>query len=185
MSRVLQVLGEYHNEWIAIARSRGAGQDAEDCVQDMYIKVYESKKSLEQILFKNGEPNKLFIWMVINSVVTDMLRRRTTAKHAHHNTNREEIDLSYLEASPMNRAEQDAFNKMFDMATAAIDELHWYDKKLSKIYFGSDMSMRNIADETGISLRSIFDSLKKIKGHLREKLGEDYEDYINGDYDKL
>jgi predicted DNA binding protein len=47
------------------------------------------------------------------------------------------------------------------------------------------MSMRQIAAETGISTKTIFYSIKKSKEKLKENIAEDYEDYINGDYEWL
>jgi len=45
--------------------------------------------------------------------------------------------------------------------------------------------MRDIANETGISLISIFHSLKNHKQILKEKFEKDYQDYINNDYNNI
>jgi hypothetical protein len=47
------------------------------------------------------------------------------------------------------------------------------------------MSIRKLAKETGISWVSIFNTLKKCKIDLRENFSEDYDDYINGDYERI
>ena len=47
------------------------------------------------------------------------------------------------------------------------------------------MSMRELEAETKISLTSIFHTIKHCKQQLREAVGEDYQDYINGDYELL
>ena len=185
MNKVLTLLAKYHNEWISIAKSRGAGAYAEDCVQDAYLKIYDSKKNLEDILYKDNEPNKLFMWMVINSVVTDMLRKRSTNKHAHHNVNKEEISIDWMYSEGVDMEEQEAFERLYDKTTDLLDSMYWYDKKLSYIYFPTDMSMMTISEETGISKKSIFDTLKKIKEVVQEHLGEDYEDYKNGNFDLI
>ena len=65
------------------------------------------------------------------------------------------------------------------------DGWNWYDRKLWKLYSQTDMSIRKLAKETKISWVSIFNTLKNLKEELRLKLGEDFEDYINNDYDKL
>ena len=62
---------------------------------------------------------------------------------------------------------------------------HWYDKKLFKLYYKTDMSMRKLAKETKISVTSIFNSCKNYKDILKSKFGEDFEDYLNGDFNLI
>jgi predicted DNA-binding protein YlxM (UPF0122 family) len=66
-----------------------------------------------------------------------------------------------------------------------IEDWHWYDQKLFKLYRDTDMSIRKIAAETGISWVSIFNTLKKCKKDLNDKFNEDYDDYLNGDYERI
>jgi hypothetical protein len=47
------------------------------------------------------------------------------------------------------------------------------------------MSMRDIEKETGISLFSIFDTLRKSKEYVHKKIKEDYEDYQNGESERI
>ena len=42
-----------------------------------------------------------------------------------------------------------------------------------------------MAKETGISFVNIFHTLKKGKQTMRDKFNEDYEDYINGDFNQI
>tara|TARA_R110002012_G_scaffold24451_1_gene81670 strand:+ start:59 stop:706 length:648 start_codon:yes stop_codon:yes gene_type:complete len=58
-----------------------------------------------------------------------------------------------------------------------VDTWYWYDAKLFKLYYDKGMSMRKIAKETGISLKSVFNSLKAAKMKLREEFQEDYNKY--------
>ena len=62
---------------------------------------------------------------------------------------------------------------------------HWYDRKLFKIYYETDISMRKLAKETNISVTSIFNSCKNYKELIKSKFGEDFEDYLNGDFDLI
>ena len=47
------------------------------------------------------------------------------------------------------------------------------------------MSMRKLAKETKISVKSIFNSCKNYKDILKSKFGEDFEDYLNGDFNLI
>ena len=71
------------------------------------------------------------------------------------------------------------------MIDEEIDNWHWYDRKLFKLYRDTDMSMRDIAAETKISLISIFHSIKNYKEILKNKFENDYQDYITNDYTNI
>jgi len=58
----------------------------------------------------------------------------------------------------------------------------WYDQKLFKIYYETDISMRKLAKDSHISVTSIFNSCKNYKQIISSKFNEDYQDYINGDF---
>jgi transcriptional regulator of aromatic amino acid metabolism len=58
----------------------------------------------------------------------------------------------------------------------------WYDQKLFKIYYETDISMRKLAKDSHISVTSIFNSCKNYKQIINSKFNEDYQDYINGDF---
>jgi DNA-directed RNA polymerase specialized sigma subunit len=66
-----------------------------------------------------------------------------------------------------------------------MDTWEYFDRRLFQLYRDSGMSMRKIASETRISTKTIFYSIKKSKERLREKCAEDYEDYINEDYELI
>jgi hypothetical protein len=84
-----------------------------------------------------------------------------------------------------NVEEHNAYNDICLMIDEEIDNWHWYDRKLFKLYRDTDMSMRDIAAETNISLISIFHSIKNYKEILKNKFENDYQDYITNDYTNI
>ena len=46
-------------------------------------------------------------------------------------------------------------------------------------------SMRQLAKEIDISLTTVFWTIKRCKQRLLESIGEDYEDYLNNDYELI
>jgi hypothetical protein len=81
--------------------------------------------------------------------------------------------------------EAEGFEKIIDKVWEIMEGQHWYDQKMFEIYHTTGMSMRDIEKETGISLFSIFDTLKKSKEYVREKIQEDYEDLQNGEAERI
>ena len=47
------------------------------------------------------------------------------------------------------------------------------------------MSIRKLASETKISWVSIFNTLKNLKLDIKNKISEDYEDFKQGDFERL
>jgi predicted DNA-binding protein YlxM (UPF0122 family) len=58
-----------------------------------------------------------------------------------------------------------------------IDSWYWYDKKMTKLYFNTKMSMRDISKETKISLSSIFNTLTNAKEKIRKRAKKEYQRY--------
>jgi len=173
----LAIVAKQHNEWIRIVNSFGEYDYAEDIVQEAYL-----------ILYKYAKPEKV--------IEGDFIRRgymyftlRTTY-YLYYNqkrkVNKVSIDDGHLQLEDTNNVEEhEAYNKICLKIDKEIEDWHWYDKKLFILYRDSGMSIRKIAAETKISWVSIFNSLKNAKGIIRDKLNEDYQDYLNEDYDKI
>jgi hypothetical protein len=82
-------------------------------------------------------------------------------------------------------AMETAFERLVGKITDEMKSWHRYDRILSEKYLKSDYSLRDIANGSGISLTSIFNSMKENKRILKEKFSEDYEDFKNGDYNLI
>lgn len=175
---VLDLLATKHKEWVKMAHSFGAGDYSEDIVQEMYIRLNRYVEEPDRIMYK-GEPNKLFVWVTLRNMVRNFQNKKDLLVFSGDMVeyDREEDAFDYGEA--------EAFERLIEKIWKSTAELHWYDKKMFEIYHTTEMSMRDIEKETKISLYSIFDTLKKTKNYVREKIQEDYQDYENEDYDQI
>jgi RNA polymerase sigma factor (sigma-70 family) len=169
-------LTNLHYEWVAIARKFGAMDLAEDIVQETYIKIIRLNY-IDKIV---GEKkiNKSYMWLTIHSVYIDHWRAYGI-KHVSLD------DVPQIVYNELNEAEQEATSNIEQMIEDEIESWHWYDSMLFRLYKDSNLSMRQIADKTNISLTSIFHTLKKCKDRLKENVGEDYEDFINKDFELI
>jgi DNA-directed RNA polymerase specialized sigma subunit len=66
-----------------------------------------------------------------------------------------------------------------------IDSWHWYDQMMFNYYRDNEWSMREASKNTGIGTASVFRTIKYCKERLRENCAEDYEDFMNEDYEKI
>jgi predicted DNA-binding protein YlxM (UPF0122 family) len=81
--------------------------------------------------------------------------------------------------------QHEAFGSLMQNVQREMETWHHYDRLLFKLCKDSDLSMREIAGETKISLRSIFTTLKHCKERINENVKEDYLDYVNKDYELI
>ena len=171
----LNVLARQHKDWVRIVNSFGEYFLADDIVQETYLKIirlnYIDKIVTESI-------NKNIMWLILRSVYVDHLRDKKITSVPIDDC----LKLSYTD---YNLEKHEAFNLIEQKIQEEVDTWHWYDIKLFNLYRNSELSMRDIAEETNISLTSIYNTLKNCKERLRESIGEDFEDYLNGDYELI
>ena len=175
MSDWLSIIVKHHNEWIKIINSFGEYDYAEDIVQEMYIALHKYAKPKK--IIKDGEVSKGYVFFTLRSLY-----------YQYYNTKNKitKVSLDNIQIEHQDDIEQqEAYAKVCDLMDNYIEDWHWYDQKLFKLYRDTDMSIRKIAKETGISWVSIFNTLKKCKKDLNDKFNEDYDDYLNGDYERI
>lgn len=184
---MIKELTDRHEEWLRIAYSICKDiETSKDLVQDMYIRINRYVKDPGKII-NDGKVNSLYIYVTIKNIF-----------HLYEKSQRDTFtnldgSMSFLrdtiEDDPEVREENEAMEKAHDSVINAIFEevsdWHWYDEKLFRLYFCTDKSLRDIANDTKISLTSIYNSCKNYKRILKEKFGEDVMDLFNEDYDKI
>ena len=172
----LNIVAKHHKEWVSVVRSWGMGDISEDFVQEMYIKLHD-KVDPDKIII-DGHVNKFFIYVVLRNMFNDYHNERKKVEKVRIGTGFEILDECELE-------EKEAFNRVVDIVIDAVNELPWFDKKMLLLYGKTDLSMRDIQKGTNISVTSIFNTIKESRQAIKEKCEEDYQDYRNGDYDRI
>jgi DNA-directed RNA polymerase specialized sigma24 family protein len=147
---VLEILAKHHQEWVAIANSFGA---SEDLVQDMYLRAHKYKGYLDS----NNEPNRAFIWISMRNLFYDQIKK------GHHNI---ELDTTY-HSIPEIPCEY--LRDALELVNATKKQWHHFDAMLFDLYLHTDLSMRDIERETGISLSCIFLTIKRCKERLKQQ----------------
>jgi len=180
MSWIAKV-AQHHDEYVSTVKGFGEDFFAEDIVQESYIKII--KYCREDQLVKDGEVRKAYMYFVLRNMFLDFKKQK-------NNKNKVSTEvLNYLGEGISNDLEEiqraDALNKIFDKVDTVVKDLHWYDELLYKLYRDTGKSMRTLSKETGISTSSIFTTLKKCKDAIREEVSEDYQDYLNEEYELI
>jgi len=172
-------VAERHREWIAIVKSFGEYDYAEDLVQEMYLTIY--KYADENKVIRNGVVSRGYVYFTLRSLYYQYYNSKK--KITKVSLDDEEFTIQIPNDSQ--KDEQVAFHKICTMIDDHIDGWRWYENKLFKLYRDSDLSIRGIAAETNISWVSIFNTLKNAKQEIKDKFQEDWEDFKNKDYDRI
>lgn len=157
-------------------------QTAQDIVQSMYLRMYKYVKDEKRIMYNDDEVNRFFIYVTLKNMWKSYIAAENKYKffdiweHEGAEDFKDEVFDASMDA---------AFERLIAYISKEMNTWHKYDKILSEKYLKSDYSLREIADGTGISLTSIFNTIKNNKKILREKFSEDYEDFKNGDYNLI
>ena len=183
----LAKVAEHHKTYITWVNKWGEYDYAEDLVQEMYLKLH--KYNLESKLFRDGKLSKPYVWFVLRSVYGDFYKSKKLIDKVRIG---EGFEIEY------ENTDTNSFNALENLLEKIEDEKtkwHWYDVMMFDIYMknkgtthnrsGEGISMRQLAKETGISLISIFQTIKNCKARLNDNVLEDYEDYLNGDYERI
>ena len=171
----LTILSKHHNEWLNIVRLFGDNELADDVVQDVYMKIHDY--NYYDKIIQNGEPNRALMWILL---------RNTTFKANKSVSNDLSIELVYslpdVELEPL---KHESLDNIYHRIEAEINSWEWYDQMLFRIYKDEGKAMRQIADKTGISLKSIFLTIKSCKERIRQSVGDDYTDFLNEEFELI
>lgn len=178
---MLELLANNHDVWIRMVISFGCNKDtAEDIVQSFYLRMHKYVKDESRIMYNDEEVNRFFVYVTLKNMYKTYIV--SESRYQFFETWEEE----YAEWDDETVYDENtAFGRLITKIQAEMNTWHRYDKLLSEKYLKSDYSLREIAKGTGISLTSIFNSMKHNKRILRDKFKEDWEDFKNGDYNLI
>ena len=176
---MLEKLAENHTLWIKMVVNMGCDKHiAEDIVQSMYLRIHRLVTDEKKIMYNDDEVNRFFIYVTLKNMFVDFVKARNKYTFFEYmETDDVEEGLEDIEFD-----EQEAFHNLVDSMSSEIMSWERYDIILSQLYFKTDLSLRDIANGSGISLMSIYNSIKNYKNILNNKFMDDYQDYMNGDY---
>jgi RNA polymerase sigma factor (sigma-70 family) len=164
---LLPLLAARHNDWVNMAYSFGLRkEDAEDLVQDMYIKMYNFS-SAEKIQY-NDDINTFYVYITMRNLFYDRKKQEVPT-----------TDIDTLQQIPEEEEGNDkaALEVLLDRMSQCLENQHWYDRKMFEIYYGNGETIRELSKGSKISSSSIFNTIKNVRETIKEYCKEEYKDY--------
>lgn len=154
-----------------MARSFGADQElAQDIVQEMYVRLYKYVDEAEKIMYNETEVNTFFVYVTLRNMYTTLMKAKARFEFVDVSTLEDELIFEEV-----NEEAEIQMLSLYEEIWETTDEWHWYDKKIFHLYHNTDMSIRTLADETKISARSIFNTLKNARERIQTDCNETYK----------
>ena len=120
---ILEKIAKYHKLWVKQVISFGCKpSDAEDVVQNMYLKINTLINSGLDITF-DQDINKFYIYRTLKSLFYDQCRKESKI----HKVNIEYLEKYIKEEEEYK--EKDVAGKIKEY-NKILDELYWYDRKV-------------------------------------------------------
>ena len=141
---MIEKLAQHHEDWVRYAISvSGNRDDANDLVQDMYLKLYDCDKEI----------NKSYVYCVIKNIFLDNYRKQKVKDKTvfYQETETEQEDFDYFEAYEL-----------------AIKELPTYKQLIVK--FSTNDGVNHFERESGISKATIIRIRNEFKKILWQKV---------------
>jgi len=182
---MLEKLAKHHDLWVKMLINLGCNyQTAQDLTQEMYIRMHRLVTDEKKIMYNDEEVNHIFVYVTLKNMYFDYKKakgRYTFFEYLESDDVDYEADERFID-DQVDFDLPDGFESLTEEILKEIKTWPRYDVILASIYFKTDYSLRDIATGSGISLTSIFNSIRNYRAKLKERLGEDYEDYLNGDW---
>lgn len=174
----IERVAEFEKDWLGIASTYVGEADASEAVQEMYIKI--GRFADERIIKKDGTINRSYVFLTLRDCCFGLLKTR----------NKTNNDVSVENYDSEDSGEYSDKQRAFDILMNNIEHYAkenwvWYDRTLFMLYKDTPFSLRGLAQETGISWMSIHATIKRLKDEIKEEFYEDWEDYINEDYELI
>jgi len=145
---MLEQLAQRHNEWLKLAFKICKNKEySKDLVQDMYLKIYNSGKQIEDI-------NECYIYFIMrNQFLNEIKDEKRFVDFDVAILNEIDEDYNFI-ADIKEQVTIETLKKEFNKLT-------WYEKQM--IDLTQEFGQRGLSRETGIHIQTIHNTTKKIK----------------------
>ena len=167
MKTTIDILTSKHNKWISYCRSWGCNPDtSEDLVQEMYLKLLVLIRNGIDISYKD-DINDFYIFKVLRSMFLDLCRKEKRTQVV--DLTDDYINYLIEEKTKVEMEDENLFAEAFDKVNDALNEMHWYDKKVFELVQDTG-NISALSRNTNIEYRSLYNTYQKVKRKIKDKL---------------
>jgi len=164
---VLNILHKYQDKWLSIATNllyREDEQSVKDTVQEMYLVIYdqikEDKLKAQQVII-NNKPH----YGIIKRTILQIIQQEA------NNNNKLPKDNNRILTNIADN-ETENIEELTTRIEQILQDMHWFDRKLFKLYVKKFNSVRTLAKETKLGHVTVYNTINKCRNNIKKKLNE-------------
>ena len=157
----------------------GSYEIASDIVQMVFLRLLELESEGRTNFYEEDSLNFFYVY---RSCINTALKYQRTKKRINK-VSLEDMTHDQLEWEDYPE-HKEAMDKLITYMEEELNEFHWYDAKMLRIHMNGT-SMNKLHRDSEIGLTSIKNTIKNGKARIYDKIKEDYQDFQNGDFDKI
>tara|TARA_R100000388_G_scaffold49529_1_gene37097 strand:- start:4266 stop:4805 length:540 start_codon:yes stop_codon:yes gene_type:complete len=142
-------------------------RDGDDALQELMVWLFEMDIDKLNKIYDGGG----LLWYCIRTLSL-MLNSSNSRFYYKYNKYYELVDGNIT----VDNVQDYVFNnptatyKLLEKIDCIVDELYWYDRELFRLYFYKSNTLHGLAQQTGISRTSIFNTIKRVKEYIKNRL---------------
>ena len=196
----LEVVYKRHNEWIKMVNSFGYCPYPEDVVSDMYLELtrelpkrrsddkrvnpdYVGLTCEQRAIDSNGSVSSSYIWLLLRRFYDSNWKQSKSSTTTRIGEGFECYD------EPSNIEQLKAYDKYRVLLDAEIQSWTGLHRSVFTMYFegkeNKDINLVKLAGRFNTSIAKITYIVNECKRRIVENVGEDYQDYLNKDYELI
>jgi len=148
----------------------GNKRDGDDALQELMVWLFEKDYDKLNDIYKGGG----LLWYCIRALNL-MLNSKNSRYYYKYNKYYEYIDANATVTNVMDLMYHTTTStyELLEKIDTIVDELYWYDKELFKLYYYNKNTLHGLAESTGISRTSIFNTIKRVKKYIIQRINEE------------
>lgn len=167
------MIAGYSEKLYAFIRSRVPGEeDAKDVLQEVWVQL-SNQSNLHDIGHMSG-----WLFRVARNKMADLYRKQSKDKLEYLFTGEEELIPELMEAAAVDPADSEWKEMLYDQLMEALEDLPAVQREVFISNELEDMTLQQIADQTGWSIKTIISRKRYAVQYLRKRLVHYYEAFL-------
>lgn len=178
MNKIYQIISELTDDFTEMCYGITNDKNTiDDAVQELMLYFMQmNQQSLRSIYEKDGEKGLLRYGAVVLKRSLISPRSPFYYKYKKYYTH---ININYTTNNTFNnlqnlpeKIERNYSQEKLEQIDKVLDDVYWYDKKVFELYYYESNTLDSLSKKTGISRNSIFNTIDKVRQHIKEKINE-------------
>ena len=169
MNKIYQIISELTDDFTEMCYGITNDKNTiDDAVQELMLYFIQmNQQSLRSIYEKDGEKGLLRYGAVVLKRSLTSPRSPFYYKYKKYYTH---ININYTTNNTFNNLQN--LPEKLEQIDKVLDDVYWYDKKVFELYYYESNTLDSLSKKTGISRNSIFNTIDKVRQHIKEKINE-------------